>query len=417
MNKPALIIFCCLALALLLFRFWSTYHKTSNYTNGQTVSFVTTITTTARVSGNFQKITVHPDPSTAMFITLPRDIELDYGKTVRISGTSLRSVLSNKKTILTMYLPKVEAVKRSNNLSDRLIQIPLVASGFVRTQVGLVFMKALPADLASLLLGIVLGVKGNMSSGFSQTLSRAGVTHVIAASGMNVVVVGGFLASLFTFFFRRQHALIFTIFGILFYAFLAGMEPSIIRASIMGILVLASQIIGRQYLASYGLGLAVYFMLFIQPVLIADIGFQLSVTATAGLLYIKPLFDRFMPKIPFIGEDLTTTLSAQVATLPILLTTFGSYSLGSILANLLVLWTVPILMAIGAAAAALTFFFQPLAILITYLSLPFLMYFEKVVYVLSGLPALHIDSLPFISIVGYYLFVIALMVGFQKKPE
>src|SRR6266852_3979746 len=99
-------------------------------------------------------------------------------------------------------------------------------------------------------------------------LRTSGVFHVIAASGMNVTLVGGFLTSLFTLFLRRQIALLLSILGILFYALLAGFEPSIIRASIMGILVLSSQIFGRQAWPTYALLLTGYIMLLFDPSLI-----------------------------------------------------------------------------------------------------------------------------------------------------
>ena len=118
-------------------------------------------------------------------------------------------------------------------------------------------------------------------------------------------------------------------------------------------------------------------MLFISPNLISDIGFQLSFTATLGLILIPKI--RAIGKIWVIGNDINTTIAAQIATLPILLINFGTYSIYSVLVNGLVLWTVPILMAIGWIGALVGLIFIPLGQLIIYLCYPLLIYFEKIV--------------------------------------
>src|SRR3989344_9386531 len=122
------------------------------------------------------------------------------------------------------------------------------------------FNRVLPINYSSLLLGITFGIKEKMTDNFLNNLRITGVMHVIAASGMNVTLFGGFITAVFSFFLKRQLALLLSIFGILFYVVLAGFEPSIIRAAIMGILVFSAQILGRQRLSSYGLILAGYLM-------------------------------------------------------------------------------------------------------------------------------------------------------------
>jgi competence protein ComEC len=262
-----------------------------------------------------------------------------------------------------------------------------------------------------------------MSKDFIGNLRISGVMHVIAASGMNITMVAGFFSAIFMLFLKRQTALFASILGIVFYAFLAGMQPSIIRASIMGVLVFSSQILGRQSIGAYGLFLAGFIMLFISPLLISDVGFQLSLTATAGLLYIRPLFGKieklnsFSKKFPLI-EDLFITLSAQIATLPILLATFGTYSLWSILVNALILWTIPTLMILGGAGAILGMVFQPLGSILIYLCLPFLLYFQKVIMLfslLSGVLVIH--NLPISFIVGYYLLLLAVIFYFHAQKN
>lgn len=402
-------------LLILTIRFIVFYNQANNYQDGQVIRLDTTLFSEPQFPANYQKFTASLSTGESIFVTAPSYPQYKYGDRVSIFGTLKTRVIKNKR-IYTMYFPKIEAVK-----SDK---TPFLAvTSFIRQSVTDLFNKTLPPDLSSLLLGIVFGIKGPMSKEFINNLRFAGVMHVIAASGMNITMVAGFLSSIFMLFLKRQTALFASVLGIVFYAFLAGMQPSIIRASIMGALVFSSQILGRQSLGAYGLFLTGFIMLFISPLLILDVGFQLSFTATAGLLYIRPLFNRvgrfngLSKKFP-LTEDFFITFSAQIATLPILLATFGTYSLWSIVVNVLVLWTIPTLMILGGAGAILGMIFEPLGSILVYLCLPFLLFFQKIVMFFGSLSGvLTVQNLPSSFILGYYLLLLALIFYFLRSKK
>jgi competence protein ComEC len=85
-------------------------------------------------------------------------------------------------------------------------------------------------------MGMVFGANEKFPSDFRQALQTIGVLHVIAASGMNVTFVSAALLYTLGLFLKRRTALVFGMAGIVFYVFLVGFQPSILRASIMGIL-------------------------------------------------------------------------------------------------------------------------------------------------------------------------------------
>lgn len=402
MNKWHIGIGLCL-LAILALRFELLYLNASKYTNGQKITVETVITDSPKKVGNGVSFSINPSGATPIFVFLPHNFEANYGDKVKISGTLKYKVLDSKRTILTMQSPTVEAIEST----------PLSGFGEVRKTIYFGFKKTLPADLASLMAGIVFGVKEPMSEDFTNSLRTAGVMHVVAASGMNVVFVIGFLSGLFSLIFKRQAALGCTIVGIVLYALLSGFSASIVRASVMGILVLAAQILGRQYLASYGLLLAGYGMLMVNPAWLFDVGFQLSFLSTAGLLYLRPAVGR----LGLLGEDFGTTVAAQLATLPVLINTFGTYSVFSILANMLVLWTIPILMVFGCIAGVFYFVFAPIGYIFSYVSLPFLLYFEIVIHSIAQLTSLQIGEIPMVSVIGYYLLLGALVVITKNPPS
>jgi len=109
------------------------------------------------------------------------------------------------------------------------------------------------------------------------------------------------------------------------------------------------QLLGRQYSGWFGLWFAAGLMLLIQPHLIFDLGFQLSVLSTGGIMYFQPLIAR----VPFLTEDITTSISAQLTTTPIILFAFGTYGTLSLITNALVLWMISPIMIVGGIAGLL----------------------------------------------------------------
>jgi competence protein ComEC len=342
-----------------------------------------------------------------VFVKTKSDLELNYGDKVNIIG-NITIKLLNGRTHLNVNYPQISLENTSDNILLAIVSI-------VRQQISVTFYNYLPRDLAGLLLGIVIGLKVNFSLQFLSALKISGVMHVIAASGMNITMVGGFFFYTFSLFLKRQRAVVLSILIIIFYTFLAGFQPSIIRACIMGTILFSSQIFGRQNYGFYSLSLTFLIMLILWPQFLTDIGFQLSFVSTLGLLFI-PLF---LGKIrDFASEDLVTTLSAQVASLPILLLNFGNYSIWSVLVNFLVLWTIPPLMVLGGLAAVVSLVFAPLSKWILLLCLPLLAFFESVVKYFAALPGLvTLEYFPLAFVFGYYLILISLLIYKRQKTS
>ena len=418
MSKLKIASIFTLLLIILSLRYFFFYQNQPKFSDGQHVSFKTTLFKEPQVFSRYQRFSANINPTQEIFLTAPVFSQLHYGDNIVITGTLKERVISKNKTIMTMLYPKIEVVKDSPSTALRVF---LAITGFIREKSTSLFQNSLPPTSSSLLLGIVFGVKESLPKDFSDSLRLSGVFHVVAASGMNVAFVGGFLSSIFGFFLKRQIAVVCSVIGILFYAVLAGLEPSIIRASIMGILVFTGQIMGRQSLAAYGLFIAGFAMLFFSPKLIFDIGFQLSFLATLGLLYIRPLFERSkQAKVilnkSIVGEGVVTSIAAQAGALPVLVSNFGGYSFWSVVVNGLVLWTVPTLMVIGGIGTIFGMIAQPLGSTFLYLSLPFLLYFQKVVSMFAGFGGVvNFGIFPWQLSLSYYSFLISLVLWLKKK--
>lgn len=409
MTKTQLIIICLVLLMLMALRFIHFYSNKPHYRAGQEVILTKTLLTEPQVAGKIQKFYIN-----GIQIILPHFPEYHYGDQLTISGRLEERVIisqSRKNSILMLYFPKAEKNPPSGGLA--LTQV-------IRQKIVTVFEKSLPPTQSSLLLGIVFGFRETLDRELVQNLRMSGTLHVVAASGMNVTMVAGFISMLFGSFLRRQIALSFSIGAIIFYALLAGFEPSITRATIMGGISFLALILGRQNWALFSLFMTGTLMLLLNPGNILDIGFQLSFLATLGLVTIKPLLDSqpLLKRINKfqIGNDLTTTLAAQAATLPIILANFGSWSPLSIIANTLILWTIAPLMALGGISAILSLLVPLLAKIILISTLPLLWVFEQVVGIFARLGGqLPIENFPLILAVGYYLVLTSLVLILKKN--
>lgn len=406
MNRSSL-FFVFTLVSILAFRFPFFYSNQPQLIDGEELVFSTTLLSEPKIVSKYQLVSANYSGQ-KITILLPQYPRFYYADNLKFSG---KVTLSEKYQSWSMYYPRVEKQESS-------LFLPLAVASFIRQKATVLYQKNLPSDFASLLMGIVFGVKGPMSKDFSDALRTSGVFHVVAASGMNVVLVAGFLQALFGNLFKRQIGVFLAFLGIWFYALLAGGEASILRATIMASILFAAQILGRQYLGGYILCVTGYSMLLFSPPLLFDIGFQLSFLATAGLLYISPFLQKKIRGKFLFKDELITTLAAQLATVPLLVFYFGNYSLWSILANILVLWTVPLLMVIGTSALIVSLVIEPLGRIILFLSLPFLYYFEWVVMFFSRLPgSLTIEEIPWQFVTTYYFFLLAALLYLKQKTN
>lgn len=406
MNPKIIYIILAFLSFTLLVRVIGFYSSVEKYPEGKVITWQTRVSSEPKLKPRGQQVTLSMPNSQRVTVNLKLIPQVSYADQIALSGKLDYIEVGDGDQIAFMNYPEFRLLEKGSEGS-------LIIK--MREHIIRFFNSSLPQTYSSLMLGIVFGIKEEMPEAFYLDLQKVGLMHVIAASGMNITMLGGFLSLLFAMFFKRQVSIALTILGIILYAVLAGLEPSIVRAALMGILVFLAQLTGRQNSSFLALFFAAFLMLMRSPSLLTDVGFQLSFLATFGLIYLRPIFG-LIPKVKklmeksVIAEDLTTTLTAQIMTLPILLVNFGSYSLWSIPVNAIVLWTVPILMIIGGISTIISFIFEPVGRLVLYFSIPFLLYFTKIVEVFGNFSGeINIENLSFLVIAGYYLIIFAII--------
>jgi competence protein ComEC len=265
------------------------------------------------------------------------------------------SYLAKEGIHAVMYFPKYD--------------VPLddVASLTVRTRVSVVaklaavrgalmesISRAVPQPESGYLAGLLVGAKGNVNAQLKEAFARTGTSHIVALSGYNITIIATVLMMLLApLGMRRSYWL--AVIAIALFTVMVGAGASVVRASIMGVLAMTAQRMGRLSDAGIAMAVTAALMCWYNPLVLRwDVGFQLSFLAFMGIVYVQPLLEPYAVRIfrfKPLASIVSTTLSAQVLVLPLLLYVFGTLAVYTLPVNVLVLPLVPIAMALGFATA------------------------------------------------------------------
>lgn len=279
---------------------------------------------------------------------------------------------------------------------------------------------------ASLARPIVFGGQRGLDETTRQQFSRVGLTHIMAVSGFNVSILATIVLSLLLGIgFSRKQSFYLSIVILLIYIILVGAPASAMRAGFMGFLVLWALYLGRLNKITNGLVLTATILLLINPKLLRDdIGFQLSFSALAGLIYIYPILEKFLikikiPELKGLRSCLAMTLSAQVFTWPISAYNFSQVSLIAPLANLLVIWLIPFLTIIIFLALPVSFLLPSLSNLFFLPALLGSKYILFIVKLMAKVPHSYLETayVGWIGLGVYYIAVIFLIIYFNEKNK
>lgn len=282
--------------------------------------------------------------------------------------------------------------------------------------------KQISGDESQFLKGLVTGDRSDISDEVRQAFMDAGVSHLIAVSGLNVAYLVLSLTLLCSIF--RLHlsiTLAVVIFFLIFYCMLTGNTASIVRASLMGGLILISSRIQRKPQFYNILGISACIILIFDSRQLFDAGFILSFTATISMVWIYEKIDRhFVSNISFTGAAVSqlkrnfliaffTTLAAQIGTLPVTAIYFGKISIISLAVNIVAVPLANLSLAIGFMQIALSLFSETLASLTAETNNVLLSLQLHIIKLSAGLPgsSFYIKEIDFIQMTVIYFCIIA----------
>ena len=343
---------------------------------GLTTSSYEVASVEVRVDGGIEKV------DGKIRVTLGQYAEYLPGTRVRLSGTldeppvfddfDYRGYLARRGVVGTMLFPWIEVVAQPDRyaIPANLAEMRLALESSLQ--------RALPEPEASLGAGIAFGRDGNIPDGVYEDFRTTGLAHIVAVSGSNVSLVTALTFLLSIPLVGRRWAMVPAGMAVVAYVAVAGLSPSVVRAGIMAVAFLYGTYLGRQQSSLAALGAAAIVMTgwspaFLRdagiqfgPAVAQDLGFQLSLAATGGLIVFGPWIRwalltvrrtwRLEALIPGTLVDVAAlTMSATIATLPLLWVNFGRVSLVGPLANLVVepVFVLAFWLSVAAAVAGL----------------------------------------------------------------
>jgi len=435
-KKESIVVVLAISFAITVLgiAYYGSYQEKNipkNLPFGESVNFVGVIVAEPDIRADKIKLTIgviEQDSNKAIsnqkiLVNVARYPEYKYGDKLKISG-SLEKPGVFDDFDYGAYLERYQIYALINNATN----VEYVGGGYgskinsamywLKNKFKIAIEKSLPEPLASLAEGLVVGAKGSFSNSLKEEMQKTGTTHIVVISGQNMEIIARVFTAL-TQYWPRFLSFGTGVIGLLLFTILTGASPSVVRAAILASLFLFARLVGRRKNIFNPLVFTGFIMVLINPFILRfDVGFQLSFMAMVGLIFVSPVFDRWMIKWPaFIREALSATLGAQVATLPIILFNFGRLAILAPITNALVLAMVPYAMAAGFFVGLLGMIWLPLGQLTGWLAWPILKYIISIIEIVAKIPwvSVNLNFHHWGWMAGYYLFLFLLIIFVNKK--
>jgi len=392
--------------------------------NAKTISFIATVESDP-VLGKAKVVGSHLRGGTTTFLATINHGVID-GKEyslhipVRISSTKMVHFLpgaqiSGSGSIFATSEKRVTALiaTRSTLLQVRATDPINKISGEIRRSFKAVALT-IGGESGALIPGLVLGDTSLESAHFIEDMRRSGLTHLTAVSGENFAIIAAFLLWMLAFLVRSMRIRILITAAVLIaFIFLVRPSPSVMRASVMTAVLLVGRLKGERGSALPALGLAIGFLVLLDPFQAIDPGFALSVSATAGILIAAGPIAQYLSR--FIGpskvvEMLAIPIAATLFCTPLIMAISGQLSVVSLPANLLASEVVAPITIIGFIGALLSPLIPGFSHLLLLLCKPFSSWIVFIAHALGSLPVLKVPK----SFLGAAIALISILLIIRR---
>ncbi len=338
-----------------------------------------------------------------ILVRIPKNQVYEYGQRVRVRG-QLKTPPEDEEFSYRDYLAR-DGIHSYISTSE-ITELPGRSGSIITAQIYKLKSKLLEKTYrlyqdpeASLFAGILFGVDTGLPRKLQDAFKNTGTAHIIAISGFNIAIIAGIFFSIFKYLTNERLGAWIAIVGIFMYAFLVGGDAAVMRAAFMGSIALFARQLGRRNMGLNALMLVALIMVLINPLVLWDVGFQLSFFATLGLILYAEPFSNFTSNLiakiskhdtstftSFINENVILTLAAQLTTIPIMAYHFKRISLISFIANPFILPVQPAVMVVGGLAVFTSLIIQPVGQLIAWVAWPFAAYTIHIVEFFDRVP-------------------------------
>jgi competence protein ComEC len=387
------------------------------------------ITKDVRVSENLQEAVVDLFSSNEkkegrVLLRLMKFPEVHYGDVLHIEG----NVEYPKNSGYAKYLEKEgisgivvfpKLVFLGENKGSKILQTLYDIKSFSINS----FKRVLPPKESAFLSGVVLGDTSGFSKEFKTAMSQSGTSHLVALSGYNIMIlISAVMGMCIRIFSKKISRLIvgICIFG---FVLMTGAEASVVRAALMGCILLFVGERKENDPRNLLVFVALCMVLWNPKVLTFDVGFQLSFFALLGIIYVRPVFQKIFhissdPGIFLWRENFLSTVGAQLAVLPILISSFGNISLTALIANVCVLGFIPITMGFGFLIIFGSIFLYHISLVLGWITWVFLKFEIFVIEFFAEITSALTLPIHGGTIISYYVFLVFFVwYGMRKKEN
>ncbi|MDD3284990.1 MAG: ComEC/Rec2 family competence protein [Patescibacteria group bacterium] len=415
-------------------KIWYYNSETLDWNKEKRITFIGRITDEADVRIDHQKLKVSvsqitkPTQKNILGNTLVKTKlypKFNYGdvleitcyliKPGKIENFAYDKYLSKDNIYSLCYDPQIKIIENKANIFISLI---FKLKNFLFNKVNTIWSEPTSSFLNSALFGFEKLLPNEIDQDFRNT----GLSHIVVVSGMHVtIIIVVFSKILYSIGINRKRMFFALILFLFVFAVLSGLSSSIIRASIMGIIVVFSKNIGRYIPNHLVIVYSLVIISLMNPLLLFyDIGFQLSFLATIGLIYLSPIIKvilKFMPETLEIREITATSLGAMIMTTPITMYSFQKFSTFGILSNILILPFISFDMTLAVFTIPISFISNTLAQYFGFLSYVVTKLLFALIKLISNIKISVLNITDFNYLHMFFCYLIIIIIYFYAKKE
>ncbi len=381
---------------------------------------------------NLYQIKVLDSKSFDLYIQVSKkNNELEYGDKVKLQGEYKKPSeqrnyggYDDKQYLKILKIVGRVKVNQIEVIAKKQLNVVLQSANNISLKCKEKIDSIFEEEKASMIKGLLLGDTGDIQEEVKENFQVANISHVLAISGMHIgyLILG--IQIVLKNRIGKKKTKIVTIVILIFYVFITGFSPSIVRAVVMGIITIGGGLVNRKSDIWNSIAISLLGILFYNPFLILNVGLQLSYLGTIGIILFQPvilkIFESYSSKRRYklkrklevwekAKEMIAVSLSAQIMILPILLYHFNICGIYFLITNLLVSLVIAPIIILGFFCIILSFILNPIAKFLTVplgLGLNFLNLISK----FSELPFSKI-YIPTPSWIAIFLYFIGVFLG------
>ncbi len=270
-------------------------------------------------------------------------------------------------------------------------------------------LKIFDKETAGILIGMLIGETNDISKSTQENFKESGITHLLAVSGANVMMIISISNFLFSKLVGRKYDYIFSISFIIFFTLIANSSASVVRASIMATTNIILNLLLKKNNPIYNLSFSVLLITIFNPLAIENVGLVLSIFGTLGIILLSKDLNAILEKFirnKILKETASVTLSAQIFLLPIMAYYFNNVSFISLFSNLIIVpvaESLSIISLCGFAASVVSINLAKVLAFLPKIIVKYVLFMSKVCANLDFLNFTVMTPKPWIILVFYFV--------------